>query len=57
LLNLGSSLPTQLNLSIKKQAQVIFIDNDKDRRWANDTIGTISEIHMEGKGVRLAGKW
>ena len=28
-----SSLPTQLNLSIKEQAQVIFIDNDYERRW------------------------
>lgn len=30
-----SSLPTQLNLSIKEQAQVIFIDNDYERRWVN----------------------
>jgi tetratricopeptide (TPR) repeat protein len=44
-----SSLPTQLNLSIKKQAQVIFIDNDKDRRWVNGTIAMISEIDREGK--------
>ena len=34
-----SSLPTQLNLSIKEQAQVIFIDNDYERRWVNGTIG------------------
>jgi tetratricopeptide (TPR) repeat protein len=44
-----SSLPTQLNLSIKEQAQVIFIDNDPNRRWVNGTIGMISEIDEEGK--------
>jgi tetratricopeptide (TPR) repeat protein len=39
-----NSLPTQLNLSVKKKAQVIFIDNDMDRRWVNGTIGVISNI-------------
>ena len=39
-----SSLPTQLNLSIKEQAQVIFIDNDYERRWVNGTIGMVSGI-------------
>lgn len=39
-----SSLPTQLRLSIKEQAQVIFIDNDRDRRWVNGTIGMVSGI-------------
>lgn len=43
-----SSLPTQLNLSIKEQAQVIFIDNDHDRRWVNGTIGMISGIDENG---------
>jgi ATP-dependent exoDNAse (exonuclease V) alpha subunit len=43
-----SSLPTQLNLSLKEQAQVIFIDNDPDRRWVNGTIGIISDITTEG---------
>ena len=43
-----SSLPTQLNLSIKEQAQVIFIENDRDKRWVNGTIGVISGIDEEG---------
>lgn len=43
-----SSLPTQLNLSIKEQAQVIFIDNDPERRWVNGTIGIISGIDENG---------
>ena len=44
-----SSLPTQLRLSIKEQAQVIFIDNDRDRRWVNGTIGMVSGIDADGK--------
>lgn len=43
-----SSLPTQLNLSIKLHAQVIFIDNDPARRWVNGTIGMVSGIDDEG---------
>ena len=43
-----SSLPTQLRLSIKEQAQVIFIDNDRDRRWVNGTIGMVSGIDKNG---------
>ena len=43
-----SLLPTQLNLSIKEQAQVIFIDNDYERRWVNGTIGMVSGIDENG---------
>lgn len=43
-----SSLPTRLNLSIKEQAQVIFIDNDYERRWVNGTIGMVSGIDENG---------
>ena len=43
-----SSLPTQLNLSIKEQAQVIFIDNNYERRWVNGTIGMVSGIDENG---------
>lgn len=43
-----SSLPTQLKLSIKEQAQVIFIENDRERRWVNGTIGIVSGIDSEG---------
>ena len=43
-----SSLPTQLDLAIKEQAQVIFIDNDYERRWVNGTIGMISGIDENG---------
>lgn len=43
-----SSLPTQLNLSLKEQAQVIFIDNDHERRWVNGTIGMVSGLDDNG---------
>lgn len=43
-----SSLPTQLNLSIKELAQVIFIDNDYEHRWVNGTIGMVSGIDENG---------
>ena len=43
-----SSLPTQLKLSIKEQAQVIFIENDREKRWVNGTIGMVSGIDDEG---------
>lgn len=43
-----SSLPTQLHLSIKEHAQVIFIDNDQERRWVNGTIGMVSGIDEKG---------
>lgn len=42
-----ASLPTQLQLSIKEQAQVIFIENDREKRWVNGTIGRVSEIDRE----------
>ena len=44
-----SSLPTHLELELKVGAQIIFIKNDKDKRWVNGTIGTISGIDIEGK--------
>lgn len=43
-----SSLPTPLQLAIKKEAQVIFIENDRDRRWVNGTIARVSGIDEEG---------
>lgn len=39
-----SSLPTPMELEIKPGAQVIFIKNDKDKRWVNGTLGVVSGI-------------
>ena len=42
-----SSFPTPLELCVKPGAQIIFIKNDKDKRWVNGTLGTITEIDEE----------
>ena len=42
-----SSLPTPMELQLKPGAQVIFIKNDKDKRWVNGTLGTVIAIDEE----------
>jgi len=42
-----TSLPTPMELQLKPGAQVIFIKNDKDKRWVNGTLGTIDYITEE----------
>lgn len=37
-------LPTDLNLVLKKDAQVMLIRNDKEKRWVNGTLARIFEI-------------
>ena len=43
-----SSLPTPMELLLKPGAQIIFIKNDKEKRWVNGTLGTIEYIDEEG---------
>ena len=42
-----SMMPTLMDLELKPGAQIIFIKNDKDKRYVNGTLGTISEIDEE----------
>ena len=42
-----SSLPTPMELYLKPGAQIIFIKNDKEKRWVNGTLGTIEYIDDE----------
>ena len=42
-----TSLPTPMELQLKPGAQVIFIKNDKDKRWVNGSLGTIDYIDEE----------
>ncbi len=42
-----SSLPTPLELQLKPGAQIIFIKNDKEKRWVNGTLGVIEYISEE----------
>ncbi|WP_329903788.1 tetratricopeptide repeat protein [Porphyromonas pogonae] len=39
-----NNLPTDLTLTLKQNAQVMFLANDRDKRWANGTLGIIEEI-------------
>ena len=42
-----TSLPAPMELEIKPGAQVIFIKNDKERRWVNGTLGVVIYIDEE----------
>lgn len=42
-----TSLPTPMELQIKPGAQVIFVKNDKERRWVNGTLGVVDVIDEE----------
>lgn len=57
-----SSFPAELHLELKPGAQVMFLRNDPQRRWANGTIGKVhsltekeisiaveNEVHVVGK--------
>lgn len=48
-----NNLPTLLELTVKKEAQIIFIKNDFDKRWVNGTIGKIVDIEDEQIIVQL----
>ncbi len=43
----SSSLPAPMDLEIKPGAQVIFVKNDKEKRWVNGTIGVVTGIDEE----------
>jgi hypothetical protein len=49
-----SSLPTPMELALKPGAQVIFIKNDKEKRWVNGTLGTVIAIDEEGGIITVA---
>ncbi len=46
-----SSLPTPIELEVKTGAQILFIKNDKERRWVNGTLGTIIGFGDEQDGI------
>lgn len=48
-----TSLPTPMDLRIKPGAQIIFIKNDKDKRWVNGTLGIVSSIDMANNIVSI----
>ena len=48
-------LPTDLSLVLKKDAQVMMIRNDKDRRWVNGTLARVVELSEKGIKIQLEG--
>lgn len=48
-----SSLPTPLELELKLGAQVLFIRNDKEKRWVNGTLGIVIGIDEEYEVIQV----
>lgn len=42
-----NNLPTPIELEVKTGAQILFIKNDREKRWVNGTLGTIIGIGDE----------
>lgn len=47
----GRYLPTEMELHLKKNAQVMLLNNDEDGRWVNGTIGIIIDIRKDITGA------
>ncbi len=47
------SLPTDVDLTLKVGAQVLFIRNDRERRWVNGTVGRVSAMGDDFVWVEL----
>ncbi len=48
-----SALPTLQHLVLKKDAQVMFVKNDQEKRWYNGSLGRVEKIGDDGIEVRL----
>lgn len=48
-----SSLPTPMELTLKEGAQVVFIKNDRERRWVNGTVGKVRSLDADNLEVEL----
>lgn len=46
-----SSLPTLQELQLKPDAQIVFVKNDREKRWFNGTIARIISIEEDGVWV------
>jgi ATP-dependent exoDNAse (exonuclease V) alpha subunit len=47
--------PVDKNLTLKKDAQVMMIKNDKDGNWVNGTIGIVKKLTENGIEVKIHG--
>lgn len=48
-----NSLPTDLDLSLKEGAQVVFIKNDPEHRWVNGSVGRVSALAQDMLEITL----
>ena len=46
-----NNLPTPMKLEIKTGAQVLFVKNDREKRWVNGTLGTVIGMGDESEGL------
>jgi ATP-dependent exoDNAse (exonuclease V) alpha subunit len=47
------ALPVDMELKLKKGARVIFVKNDKARRWVNGTSGVVESLDKDSVRVKL----
>lgn len=50
---LETNFPTDVELKLKKGAQIIMIKNDRAKRWVNGSLGRISAINNKGIWVKI----
>lgn len=48
-----SVFPTEENLYLKKDAQIVLLKNDMDKRWVNGTVGKIEELFDDHIDIRV----
>lgn len=48
-----NQFPAETELWIKEQAQIIFLNNDSERRWVNGSLGTIIAIDEQGEYLEV----
>lgn len=51
-----SAFPTEKNLELKAGAQVMFLKNDREKRWVNGTIGEIDYLTDDAIEVKVNGE-
>jgi len=51
-----SALPTDIDLQVKVGAQIMLVNNDREGRWVNGTVGKIVNLERgKGRGTTVVG--
>lgn len=48
-----SIMPTNMELILKKGAQIVFVRNDREHRWYNGTLAIVSKLDDDGIWIEL----